>query len=120
MSRHEEIVKAVAAHAFWKVRLAGAVVARKIDVRSAEAKRDDACDFGKWLHAPATTAECRNDAHHRRAVELHAKFHQSVGACVAEMERGHFDVAKKVLEADVAKASLALTREMMAWNKEPA
>jgi hypothetical protein len=119
MSKHQEITKAVAAHEFWKVRLSGAIASRKIDVRSSEAKRDDACEFGKWLRDPASTSAYRNDAHYRNALDLHAKFHQAVGACVAELELGHVEAAKKQLEGGVARASIDLTREMMAWNKVP-
>lgn len=118
MSKHEEITKAVAAHAYWKIRLSQGIAARKCDVASSAAKRDDGCDFGKWLRGPDAAAY-RSNAHYKHALELHAMFHRHVGACVSEVEHGHVDVAKKLLEGEVAKASQELTREMMAWSREP-
>jgi hypothetical protein len=117
MSKHEEITKAVAAHAYWKVRLAQGIATRQVDVKHQDAMRDDTCEFGKWLHG-AGAAAYRSDAHYKRALELHAKFHKHVGACVHEVELGHTDAAKKLLEGEVQKASTELTREMMVWAKE--
>lgn len=116
MSVKEQIAKAVAAHSFWKVRLQQALVARKVDVPAATARRDDACEFGKWLRQSGP--DVRASEHHRKASELHARFHEAVGNCVHEIEAGHIEQARRVLEGDVMARSTDLTREMIAWNKE--
>lgn len=115
----DELEQAIAAHGMWKARLRGALQSGKIDVKVEDARVDDKCEFGRWLRT-GVTAEERASPHFRKASELHRDFHVSVGEVVKLVLLRRTADAQKELDAGAFfQRSSALTRELMAWRKEP-
>jgi hypothetical protein len=114
----EVIQKAIAAHASWKARLRTAIDTGKFDVTSAVVRRDNQCEFGKWLYGPDFTAGEKATQNYRAAVELHAKFHQEAANVVDFATSGRKSEAEQAigLEGGYSKASSALTKELVPWR----
>jgi methyl-accepting chemotaxis protein len=112
---HDQIAAAIAAHGKWKARLKSAIGQGSSEFLPATVRRDNACDFGKWLHTadPVT----RSSPHYPQAVALHAKFHESAAEVLALALDGKKDEAeaKVGIGSDFAHTSATLTREMTAW-----
>ncbi|MCC6710685.1 MAG: CZB domain-containing protein, partial [Gammaproteobacteria bacterium] len=68
-----EFTAALGAHATWKSKLQSAIEAGKCDFTVAEVRRDDACQFGQWLHA---TPGLLQDQRFTTVNELHLRFHE--------------------------------------------
>ena len=112
------IQKAIAAHSSWKARLKSAVASGKFDVTPADIKVDNRCEFGKWLYSSEFSAAEKQTQNYRRAVDLHAKFHQEAARVVEWATSGHKDEAEKAmgLEGSYTNASSALTKELVEWR----
>jgi hypothetical protein len=116
MSLVEQIEKAIAAHAAWKVRLRRAIAEGKSEHLPANVSVDNQCEFGKWLYSlPAPDQQSQN---WRSVRELHASFHKEAGKVLVLALGG------KQAEADAglapgspfAKVSLELTNALMRWK----
>lgn len=93
------LVAAIGAHGAWKRRLRSAVDDRRVPAGTSveQARRDDACDFGKWLHGGEARAL---DA--RRADDVlaqHRDFHQRAAEVLVAVAAGrHQDAAAQMGE----------------------
>jgi methyl-accepting chemotaxis protein len=109
---------AVAAHAAWKRRLRQAIEAGRIPQGTSidQVRRDDACDFGRWLHDGSGQAlDARRSA---EAMALHAQFHQHAAAVLSAVGAGRADQANALLTADDGYGGVAraLTDALIAWS----
>jgi len=110
--------KAIAAHGSWKVKLKAAIQAEGTTLDPAQVSRDNACEFGQWLHAVRPAAA--HAADYARVKELHAEFHRRAGE-VASLAR-----LRKRVEAEKSmglggaffEASVNLVSAMQAWKKK--
>ncbi len=117
MSLTDQIDKAIAAHATWKVRLRKAIAEGKSEVTPAGASVDNQCEFGKWLYSlPANDREGQD---WKKVREHHAMFHKEAGKVLG------LALAGKKAEADnglangspFGKISVELTSALMRWKK---
>ena len=115
MTSLDAINSAIAAHTLWKSRLHHSIDTGKSDVASHDARRDDACAFGKWLRTVSPT-----EGHHKNVTDLHRRFHHVVGSVLDLATAGKKAEAQKLMGADseFSKASSQLVRELMAWKQE--
>lgn len=113
----DEIEKATAAHAFWKIRLRSAINRGEIDVAVADIARDDRCEFGKWLYSLTVPRDEKGSDHHATVRRLHADFHKAA-ARVAELAvaRRKDEAALLLNGGDYTRLSDRLTQAMKAWG----
>jgi len=114
----DEIEKAIAAHAAWKIRLLGAIRDGKLDVSPATIKMDNQCAFGKWLYASTIPPAIINSAHYKKVKEHHAEFHKAA-ARVAELAvAGKKKEAEQLMRAggEYTLVSSKLTMAMLEWK----
>ena len=119
MPDRREIDNAIAAHAKWKVRLKQAIDTGKIDATVGVIRKDDQCDFGKWLKTLKLSATDPNTPHFNSIRGLHAQFHESA-ARVAELALGgKKQDAEKAMAygGDFTGVSSKLTSAMLEWKK---
>jgi len=90
---------ALTAHAAWKQRIQDAIRQRRLpaDVDLARVARDDACDFGRWLHSGEATRLDPTRA--TKVTELHARFQQAAAAVFGAIHDGHCDEALRLTRA---------------------
>ena len=92
---------------------------RQVRPRPAVVAKDNACEFGCWLHGPDLAAAEKNGPHYQKVRELHASFH----AVAADVVRNAVSGKRAEAEASLAArgafdvASTQLTGAMMAWKK---
>jgi hypothetical protein len=115
----EQIQKAINAHGVWKVKLSQAVDAGTVEMTAEQARRDDACPLGQWLHGeltPALTASPRYQA----VVDLHARFHHAAAEIVTmALARKRADALSAMEFGSTFKqASAKLVIELTAWGDE--
>ena len=117
MTTQEQIVNAIAAHGRWKAQLDLAVSKGSAGQMSSTVRRDDACDFGKWLKS--ADAGLQRSAEFRKCAELHARFHGAAAQVVQLVEAGKTDQAKQAMamSGDFMKVSALLTAAMMDWRR---
>lgn len=112
-----EFTAALGAHATWKSKLQAAIEVGKCDHTVAEVRRDDACQFGRWLHA---TPGLLQDQRYTTVKALHSRFHEEAARVLAMALAGEKEAA--LAEVAVGKPfsaiSAALTREVVAWRGE--
>ena len=109
---------ALSAHAMWKGRLKAAIQNGTSDQDPAVVRRDDRCEFGKWLYGE-TDAAVRGCAHYGKVKQLHAEFHQHASRVLELALTGRKAEATAGLDlsAPFTSSSLALTNELMAWRE---
>ena len=115
MTATESVTLAISAHGIWKTRLNSAIVSGKCDIDPKEARRDDACAFGKWLKSFATTSIRR-----QRIAELHTRFH-AVAARVLDVAltgKKREAMALLAVGGEYESISAQLIREMTEWKRE--
>jgi hypothetical protein len=112
----QEIDKAIAAHASWKIRLRSALNGGDIPDPS-KVGLDDQCDFGKWLVVSA--AKLKGDSHFQAIKQLHARFHTAAAGVCSDIRAKKPDAAKHAMDVGgpFTSASADLTRAMMEWKK---
>lgn len=116
MSHNEEIEKAIAGHAAWKIKLRRAVTDGQISISVENIRADNRCDFGKWLQTPAAS---RDPAKKAEVAKLHTEFHR-VAAKVADLAlhgKGAEASALMAPGGEYAVTSSKLTVAMMSWKK---
>ena len=118
MAHSEEIDKALAAHAKWKERLAGALESGRSDFTAGKVRADDACDFGKWLYGLPATMRDKPPGSDVRA--LHAAFHQEAAKVLDLALRGRKAEAGAALDpmGPYAVASGRLSLALKRWKQE--
>ncbi len=113
-----QIKEAIGAHGLWKQRLKTAIHSGTSEIRLEDARRDDKCEFGKWLNG---TAALHASSHYAGIKELHRKFHEEVGHALEAALVGNRAKAEAMVETGsaFAKASIALTAAMVDWSHDP-
>jgi hypothetical protein len=118
MITRESIESGLAAHALWKKRLLEAIEKGRSDFQVATVRKDNACDFGKWLHG--LPAEDRSGEDFRKVLELHAEFHRAAGDILALAVEGKKEEARKQLEYGGAYGHVSgkLILAMNGWKEK--
>lgn len=114
----EEINKALFAHGAWKMRLRGAIGKGSSELTPEEAKCDDCCAFGKWLHGTAIEPELRAGKPHQVIVRLHKQFHQSAGKVLEAAIEDNRDGAISLLKGEFGDCSQSLIIALTKWKRE--
>ena len=114
----EEINKALFAHGAWKMRLREAISKGLSELPIEDAKRDDCCAFGKWLHSANLDADLRGSATHQAIISLHKAFHQSAGQVLEEAVQDHQDKAVSLLKGEFGECSQTLIVALTKWKRE--
>lgn len=96
MVMKENIDAALDAHAQWKKRLVDAVNAGKSEFDPAVVKKDDQCQFGKWLYSLPPGDKASDDF--TKARQLHADFHKVAGEILQLALSGKKAEAQQKLE----------------------
>lgn len=114
----EEINKALLAHGAWKLRLREAISKGLSERPIEDAKRDDCCAFGKWLHSTKLDADLRGSTTHQTIMRLHKAFHQSAGEVLEEAVQDHPNKAVSLLKGDFGECSQTLIVALTKWKRE--
>lgn len=117
MSTHEEIDKAVAAHAAWKDKLMVAIDSGECESTPDKVTMDNNCAFGKWLHERIDPA-AKSAPQYNKAVNLHAQFHKNAGHILELALAGSKNEARSLmgLNSDFTRNSSQLTRTLKDWQ----
>ncbi len=111
---------AITAHAQWKQRLRTAVAAGRVEPGTdlAVVARDDACDFGRWLHGEARGIT--EPALLGPIIDAHAAFHRETAAVLVAVDGGRLAEAKRHLMAQdgYTGAVETLTNLLLAWTRD--
>jgi len=112
-----EIDKYIAAHGMWKARLRQVITTGKSDTPAATIRRDDQCEFGKWLHSASPS-----DRRHPSFVQvksLHQQFHQAAAHVVELAAAGKAADAERLMAfgGEFAAISVELTNAMKGWKQ---
>jgi len=112
----QQLDKATAAHALWKVRLLDAAAGKGEAIDRKTSADPHACGFGKWLDAQATVL-----ADHPEFVEVasrHEAFHRDIGAYLDGIAGGRSrDVAKQLGEdGEFRVTSNRLVLVLLRWQ----
>ena len=120
MGLEDEIKNAIGDHGIWKKKLKSAVDTGKIDVTISAIKSDNSCNFGKWLHGPATAENQKDSGHYQKVHDLHAAFHEKAAKVAQLAIEGNKVAAMKMLDVngEYVEVSATLTAAMIAWLKE--
>ncbi len=92
-----EIDAALAAHAAWKKRLMDAITSGTSEFTPDIVERDNACQFGKWLHG--LSEEDTGSEDYRKVKELHAGFHRTAAEILRLALSGAKDEALKKISS---------------------
>lgn len=79
-------------------------------------RRDDQCDFGKWLHS-GCGASVKSDPHHSRIEQLHASFHRAARQVLTLALNGRQAEARTRMCADYLRISSELVVALGRWRK---
>jgi len=111
----QNITRYIGQHGVWKSRLRQAIDSGKSSHDMASVRRDDQCEFGKWLKE--LSAQDRNSQHFRSVSGLHAEFHREAARVLELATGGKKAEAEKAFASGgaYASASMRLTQEMTAW-----
>ncbi len=113
-----QVNKALAAHSMWKQRLRDAVATGYSDFQVEKVKRDDCCEFGKWLYG--CPEKVRTEGKHWTCVkDLHATFHREAGTILEKALGGKKEEANKEIEmpsSNFCKTSVLLSDSLLQWK----
>lgn len=112
----DHIVKAIGAHGAWKLRLREAIHTGRTDWQVDTVRRDDACDFGKWL--AKLPAGVKRSTEGEEVFSYHTRFHELVAGILEQVKAGKTEQAAKAIGegSEFTELSSRLTRAMMAWR----
>lgn len=118
MTLQEQIKTAIGNHGLWKARLASAIENQASEFSPVTVRRDDQCEFGKWLQTVAPSMN--GSSSYRKCSELHSQFHGAAAKVLEMALAGKKEPAKQSMAAsgEFAKTSGALTVAMMDWVRE--
>ncbi|QEH38387.1 diguanylate cyclase [Aquisphaera giovannonii] len=117
MTELHPIDHAIAAHARWKSNLRQAIQTGQSPLTVAQARRDDACDLGRWLiERPAPV---KSSPHYLEVLDLHAKFHREASHVLELALAGKATEAAEAMAIGnpFATVSSKLTIALTAWKK---
>jgi ubiquitin len=91
----------------------------KIDTPVETIRRDDQCEFGKWLHGATLTTSDKATAHYKTVTDLHAQFHKTAARVVELALTGRKSEAETmmILGGEYAVISARLTQAMLNWKE---
>ena len=118
MASIKEIDKAIGAHGLWKSRLKMTIESSRIDTPVDTIRRDDQCEFGKWLHGATLKPPDKATIHFKTVTDLHAQFHRTAARVVELALTGRKSEAETmmILGGEYAVISARLTQAMMSWK----
>ncbi|HAP35236.1 MAG TPA: hypothetical protein DCQ28_04580 [Bacteroidetes bacterium] len=96
MVTKEAIDAALSAHAQWKKRLQDAATNGQSDFEVEIVKKDNECQFGKWLSS--LSQEEKNSEDYQKIKTVHAEFHTIAGEILKLAISGQKTDAMKMLE----------------------
>lgn len=113
----QEITKYIGQHSAWKARLREAIDKGSHSWNVPDVRRDDQCEFGKWLRSLPSSA--RSNEHCQNVENLHADFHREAARVLELVDTGKKDQADEAmdLKGSFTAASTKLTQEMMQWKQ---
>lgn len=108
-------MKTIPENQHWHPRLHKAIVLGQCEVGPAEASREDACAFGRWLMELEAGGQ-----HNARAAELHRRFHLAAAHILEIAQSGRKLEALELLSAEGEYAGIysELMLEMEGWKKQ--
>lgn len=112
-----ELDQFIAAHGMWKARLRQVLASGRSETPVATIRRDDQCDFGRWLHG-ASPAD-RRAPEYQSIKTLHARFHVAASRVVelALAGRRAEAEASMAMGGEYFQASVELTNAMKGWKR---
>jgi hypothetical protein len=117
----DEIIKAIAAHEIWKKRLKMVIDSKPIffDTPAKAIRKDDHCDFGKWLYGPTISADDKTTLQYKTVKELHTQFHKIAGRVVVLALSSKKTEANKMmtLSGEYGSISRKLITALTLWQK---
>jgi len=116
MDLYDQLGKAFSAHGFWKLWLMHAITTGQTDLTVENAREEDRCGFGRWLHG--LPDEVKATSHWRRVRELHAQFHHDAAHVLELALRGKGEDARSEIgrRGSFAESSKALTQAILDWK----
>lgn len=113
----QEITKYIGQHSAWKARLREAIDKGSHEWKVGDVRRDDQCEFGKWLRTLPPSA--RSNEHCQNVEKLHATFHQEAAGVLELVDAGKKTQADEAmgLKGAFTAASTKLTQEMTQWKQ---
>ena len=121
MSNNEMVTavqNAIGAHGKWKFNLKMAVSNGKSDFEVAKVKRDDLCDFGKWLHGDSIDEETKQGKPYEVVTRLHREFHECASQVLNLALTNNKNKADALLEGEFTHRSDTLVRALTKWKGE--
>ncbi len=117
MSTQDQIKKAIGAHGMWKSRLAAAIEAGKSEFSADAVRKDNLCDFGRWLYGNDLSDAAKKMPDYETCRRLHAQFHESAADVLKLAVAGQKSEALKAMggTSKFAATSASLTNAMMKW-----
>ena len=114
-----EIEKGIGVHGMWKARLRRAIETGKFDASIDTIRKDNHCDFGKWLYGSTLSDIDKASNSYKTVRDLHEEFHRTAAKIVDLALSGKKDEASKMISHDgeYALISSILTAKMMEWKK---
>jgi methyl-accepting chemotaxis protein len=97
MITKEAIDLALNSHALWKERLLEAITIGQSEFQVSVVKRDNACQFGKWLYG--ISEDEKSSQEYKNIRNLHAEFHRIAGGILELALNGDTEEALKGLES---------------------
>jgi methyl-accepting chemotaxis protein len=105
--RSMNLAEAIKKHTDWKIKLRSAITNHET-VDAATISRDNACEFGKWLHGDGRAAYGHRPGF-ANCVSAHAAFHLEAGKVAAAINAKKYDEAKAMLAIGTQFAGLTGT-----------
>lgn len=113
----QQLRAALTAHELWRAHLVQAALTGRGRVPAAEARREDLCEFGRWLDRLGELPEVPQVEPVR---QLHRRFHEEAGAVLDLALAGKRGAATRALGpgSPFDEASVKLTAALQAWAGE--
>jgi hypothetical protein len=110
------IEEAIGAHSRWMSQLREVVFEAHpgVDVESIRAA--DQCEFGKWLHGPAWSAEEQQSDDYQEVSRLHTEFHELAAQVVELAASGKKNEAYALFYGEYVTMSGRLALALRAWQ----
>ncbi|MBK8085729.1 MAG: CZB domain-containing protein [Devosia sp.] len=114
----DAIRRAIGAHGAWKLKLKTAVTTGRSDATPQTVRKDDQCEFGRWLHGQGIDAQTRAGMPYKVVRRLHAEFHDCAGRVLQYGLDGKRVEANQLLEGEFAQRSETLVLALTKWRGE--
>jgi hypothetical protein len=117
MTNSQDIIKAIAAHAMWKNRVAAAIRDGRSDITPEQIEPDNLCDLGKWLGS--LPASDRSSEFFSKVQALHVAFHKEAARVLRLALSGQKAEVENCLDFGGLFGHISgdLTAALTAWSK---